>query len=209
VVDPVRAFYDGLAADYDLIFADWDAAIARQAALFDRLIRANLGGAAKDLLDCACGIGTQALGLAALGYRVTASDISPVAIARAGHEARRRQLAVRLVVADMRALDRLVPGTFDVVLAADNALPHLLSDDDLAQAIRRSRAKLRPDGLFIASIRDYDEYQRTWARVRVPAAPPDPHRRRSGRSRPLSRRAGSTRDLPGLQTQRRPAGQLG
>ena len=162
MVEPVQAFYDRLAADYDLIFADWEAAIARQAAVFDRLIEATLfgaarGAAASDLLDCACGIGTQALGLAALGYRVTGSDLSPVAIARARQEAWRRRLDLSFVLADMRALDHLVPGTFDVVLAADNALPHLLSDGDLAQAIRAIAAKLRPDGLFLASIRDYDD----------------------------------------------------
>ena len=61
----------------------------------------------------------------------------------------------------MRRLDRLVPGTFDVVLAADNALPHLLSAEDLAQAIRAIARKLRPDGLLVASIRDYDEALRT------------------------------------------------
>jgi SAM-dependent methyltransferase len=157
VVDPVQAFYDRLAADYHLIFADWEAAIARQAAVFDQLIEATLFGAASDLLDCACGVGTQALGLAALGYRVTGSDLSPLAIARARQEARRRRLDVSFVVADMRALDQLVPGTFDVALAADNALPHLLSDHDLAQAIRAIAAKLRPDGLFLASMRDYDD----------------------------------------------------
>jgi glycine/sarcosine N-methyltransferase len=161
VADPVRAFYDGLAADYDLIFTDWEAAIARQAALFDRLIGAASGGSARDLLDCACGIGTQALGLAGLGYRVTASDLSPQAIARAGQEARKRRLELRLLVADMRRLDRLVSGTFDVVLAADNALPHLLSAEDLAEAIRAIARKLRPDGLLVASIRDYDEALRT------------------------------------------------
>jgi SAM-dependent methyltransferase len=162
VVDPVQAFYDRLAADYHLIFADWGSAIARQAAVFDRLIEASLceaarSGAARDLLDCACGIGTQALGLATLSYRVTGSDLSPVAIARARQQARRRRLELSFVVADMRALDQLVPGTFDVVLAADNALPHLVSDDDLAQAIRAIAAKLRPDGLFLASMRDYDD----------------------------------------------------
>jgi glycine/sarcosine N-methyltransferase len=161
VVDPVQAFYDRLAADYHLIFADWDAAIACQAALFDRLIGAASGGSARDVLDCACGIGTQALGLAALGYRVTASDLSPQSIARAEEEARKRRLDLRLLVADMRMLDRLVAGTFDVVLAADNALPHLLSAADLARAIGAIARKLRPDGLFVASIRDYDEALRT------------------------------------------------
>jgi len=35
------------------------------------------------ILDCACGIGTQAIGLAALGYCVTASDLSEGALAEA------------------------------------------------------------------------------------------------------------------------------
>ena len=112
--------------------------------------------AAVDVLDCACGIGTQALGLAALGHRVTGSDLSALALARAREEARRRGLALTFQVADLRALDRLVPGDFDMALAADNALPHLLSADDLGQALRAIAAKLRPGGLFLASIRDYD-----------------------------------------------------
>jgi hypothetical protein len=43
------------------------------------------------------------------------------------------------------------------VLACDNALPHLLRDDDLRRAVANMAAKLRPGGLFLASIRDYDQ----------------------------------------------------
>jgi SAM-dependent methyltransferase len=56
----------------------------------------------------------------------------------------------------MRKLSEQVPGTFDVVLACDNALPHLLTDDDLHLATANIARKLRPGGLFLASIRDYD-----------------------------------------------------
>lgn len=153
---PTAAFYDRLATDYALIYEDWPAAIERQAAVLDRLIRAALGAPPKDLLDCACGIGTQALGLAALGYRVTASDLSARAIERARQEAAERELCMRFEVADLRALERAVPGRFDVALAADNALPHLTSDEEIASALRGVAAKLVPDGLFLASIRDYD-----------------------------------------------------
>ena len=58
-------------------------------------------------------------------------------------------------VADLRALDA-VEGSFDVVLACDNAVPHLLTDEDLRQAALGMRAKLREDGLLVVSIRDYD-----------------------------------------------------
>ena len=55
----------------------------------------------------------------------------------------------------MRALDT-VGGTFDVVLACDNAVPHLLEDDDLAAAAKSMRERLRAGGLLIVSMRDYD-----------------------------------------------------
>jgi glycine/sarcosine N-methyltransferase len=44
---------------------------------------------------------------------------------------------------------------FDVVSAFDNALPHLTSDE-LIRTVGAMAGKLKPGGLFIASIRDYD-----------------------------------------------------
>ncbi len=153
MAEDVTRFYDGFAADYHLIFADWDAAIARQAEQLDRLIRAARP-AACDLLDCACGIGTQALGLAARGYRVTATDLSAAALARAEAEAAARGLDIRFQVADMREL--ALVGAFDVALVADNALAHLEPGADLDRAAAAIAARLCPGGLVVASIRDYD-----------------------------------------------------
>jgi glycine/sarcosine N-methyltransferase len=42
------------------------------------------------------------------------------------------------------------------VLTCDNALPHLLTDDDLRRAAREMLGKLRTGGLLVASIRDYN-----------------------------------------------------
>lgn len=85
--DTVRAFYDQFASSYHLIFADWQASVARQASILDRLIQHELGPGPHTILDCACVIGTQAVGLARLGHRVHATDLSPAAVARAAHEA--------------------------------------------------------------------------------------------------------------------------
>jgi hypothetical protein len=88
---------------------------------------------------------------------VHATDISRAAIARAVREA--LSFGVRLTsgVADLRTLAAQVAGEFDVVLACDNALPHLLGDDELLQAARSMRAKVRAGGMLLASIRDYDQ----------------------------------------------------
>ena len=156
MIDQTAAFYDQLAADYHLVYTDWESSIRRQAAALDRIIRDRLGATARRVLDCTCGIGTQSLGLAALGYDVAGTDLSSRAIQRARSEAARRNLEIRFQVADLRTL-ALGPGeSFDVVFSADNSLPHLVDGSDLEAGIRRMVAHLRPGGLLVASIRDYD-----------------------------------------------------
>src|SRR5215831_1991906 len=67
--------YDEIATLYHLIYRDWNAAIVQQAAALDAIIRQHVGPPPRSILDVSCGIGTQALGLAALGHAVTASDL--------------------------------------------------------------------------------------------------------------------------------------
>ncbi|HEX2211231.1 MAG TPA: class I SAM-dependent methyltransferase [Longimicrobium sp.] len=160
-------FYDALAPFYHLIFPDWDASIARQAAALDAVIRAELGdGGARTVLDVACGIGTQALGLAALGYGVTASDLSARAVRRLRDEAADRGVAIDADVADMRDVWDAHDGrTFDVVLCADNSLPHLLSDEDIFHALRAFLLCTAPGGACLISIRDYEAIDLRTARM--------------------------------------------
>lgn len=156
----VGAFYDDLADLYHLIFADWAASVRRQDRLLDRVIRAELGDTAHAVLDAACGIGTQAIGLALAGHRLHAADLSPRAVARARREAAAFGVSLVAEVADLRRLAARVAGPFDAVLAGDNALPHLLSDADLERAVANMAAVLRPGGIVLASIRDYDQLRR-------------------------------------------------
>ena len=128
-------FYDDLAEHYHLLYADWDAAVRRQGAMLDQLIGQLAGGGPKRVLDAACGIGTQAIGLALRGQVVIGSDLSSAAVERARREAKRLGAAVAFEVADFRDLSRSVAGPFEVVYVLDNVLPHLESDADLAAAL--------------------------------------------------------------------------
>jgi hypothetical protein len=84
VASSVRDFYDGLAAEYHLVYGDhWDDAVARQGEVLDALIR-DVHGDTADVLDCSCGIGTQAIGVALRGHRVHGADISTWWPARRG-----------------------------------------------------------------------------------------------------------------------------
>src|SRR5215472_7537950 len=73
--DAVTHFYDEFASHYHLIFDNWEASMSRQAAAISSILQREGGsGRGVNVLDCACGIGTQSLGLAKLGYRITGSD---------------------------------------------------------------------------------------------------------------------------------------
>jgi SAM-dependent methyltransferase len=91
-----------------------------------------------------------------MGYDVTASDLSPGAVRRLRDEAARRGLAIDARPADMRAAWDAHGRTFHVVLCADNALPHLLTDDDILQALRQLWRCTAPDGICLVSVRDYE-----------------------------------------------------
>jgi glycine/sarcosine N-methyltransferase len=157
-MDMVQApvdFYDALAEHYHLLFEDWNQSIERQGAILNAILRSVLPRSPLRVLDCACGMGTQAIGLAQAGHHVVASDLSPSALARARREADQRGLEISFVVSDMTSLAEIEGTAFDVVAVMDNALPHLTSSQ-LAQAARAMGSKLKPQGVLIASIRDYD-----------------------------------------------------
>lgn len=126
--------YDDLAACYHLIFENWDASIARQAAI----------------------LGPQTIGLAMRGHAVTGSDLSAPAVARARVETAARHLNVPLCTADLRDLSSVPGDSFDAVLIADNTIAHLPGEEDLRQAAAAAARKLRSGGILIATMRDYD-----------------------------------------------------
>ena len=155
--ESVIDFYDDLAEAYHLIFADWNHAISWQGEVLSKIIQSKLASSVgATVLDCSCGIGTQAIGLANHGFKVTGTDLSPVSIERAKKEAVSFGVEINFGVADFCSLDKDVSGVFDVVLSADNAVPHLLSDEDLYLAARNMYSKVKHDGVLLITMRDYD-----------------------------------------------------
>ncbi len=150
------SFYKGLAPLYHLIYRDWEGSIKNQAGMLDSVIR-EYTEHAETLLDVSCGIGTQALGMAGLGYKVKGSDLSPEEIERAKHEALKRNLDIHFTVADMRHVYTHHNAEFDVVISCDNSVPHLLTDRDILTAFREFYLCTRSGGLCVISVRDYEK----------------------------------------------------
>jgi glycine/sarcosine N-methyltransferase len=169
VTERVKTFYDELASNYHLIFEDWEASIKGQAAVLGSVLERVFSSTKLRILDSACGIGTQTVGLASCGYWVTACDLSSAAVKRMCVEASQKRLDVQGFVADLLDLTLLPEGDFEAVICMDNALPHLDGQDHIAQGTTQIRRKLRPGGLFVASIRDYDVRVREKPVVQGPA----------------------------------------
>lgn len=148
-------FYDELAPYYHLLFADWNQSIQRQGEQLARIIDARWPFARR-VLDVACGIGTQSLALAQRNYIVVGSDVSEAALQRARHEARKRELRVVFSHADMREAHRRHGAGHDVVVCADNSIAHLLTDEEIALALREMHDCLVPGGGLLLTVRDYD-----------------------------------------------------
>ncbi len=150
---------------------------ARASGRQGRVLDALLGRAGAAVLDCSCGIGTRAVGLALRGHEVTGTDLSP----RAAREAALREVPLRTAAAGLRRLP-FAKARFDAVVCADNSLPRLLTARDVDTALTETRRVLCPGGRLLLSTRPYDDLLRD----RPASTPPQVHRATGGAERTVS-----------------------
>ncbi|WP_433433829.1 class I SAM-dependent methyltransferase [Nonomuraea sp. CA-141351] len=172
-------YYRDLAADYHWIFPDevvnhpgvigGTSTDSRE--LIEAVVEALPPGAT--VLDCACGIGTDAMALGHAGFQVTATDGSPAMAAEA-----RRRLPAELEVLTCRweDLPAVVTGRFELVLCLGNSLVHTGSHKAMVTALAGMRQMLSPTGTLIVDSRNWELLYRE--RPRIVAA--DRVRRRDG-----------------------------
>ena len=155
---PVADFYDRLSPEYRHNMGwDWEAVMREEGVTLNRFLEDRMDRPGPyTLLDCSCGIGTQAIGLALQRHQVHATDLSTVSIDCARKEAENLGVEMSFGVADYRALGETVSDTFDVVLTCDNSIAHCLKDEDLDAALASMKSRLNPDGILLISLRDYD-----------------------------------------------------
>lgn len=153
----VTDFYDRLSPEYRHNMGwDWEAVMREEGAILSRFLEDRIGRTGPfTLLDCSCGIGTQAIGLALQGHQVHATDLSPVSIDCARNEASELGVDMTFGIADYRELSDAVSDTFDVVLTCDNSIAHCVRDEDLVAALGSMKSRLKPGGFLILSLRDY------------------------------------------------------
>lgn len=168
-----RAAFDSVSLDYDGPRGNNDLVQDMRAEMWRWLDRTI--GPASDLLDLGCGTGLDAVRLARLGHRVTATDYSPGMIERTRERAEREGVGdrVRVVTLGAHELARLEGcELFDAAysnLGALNCVPDL-------QAVARECARLlRRGGALVFTVIgricpwELGHYlmRRKWARARV------------------------------------------
>jgi glycine/sarcosine N-methyltransferase len=150
-------FYDVIAEYYTYFYRDWETQLEREG-LGLRAVFRNQG--VQRVLDASCGIGIQTIPLARMGYEVVAADPS-AGMLRQAHELAARydvEDKIQFERADFLTLPDYVEGTFDAVITKGTALPHLLLDSEIEQAIKIFYNFLRPGGTLVIGMRDFGPF---------------------------------------------------
>jgi SAM-dependent methyltransferase len=150
--------YDALAEVYEWLISDAKLAPADFAASFDDV----LGSLPPDarVLDCSCGTGQLAVGLAGRGMQVVATDASETMVRRTAELSEEFGASVRTLRADWEELpDHFDDATFDMVFCVGNSLHHAVGAAGRVAALESMSRVLRPGGRLVLT-------SRTWELVR-------------------------------------------
>jgi SAM-dependent methyltransferase len=151
--------YDVLADVYEWLISDAKLAPAEFAASFDDVL--SLLPPNAHVLDCSCGTGQLAVGLAGRGMQVVATDASDAMVRRTTELSHEFGASIRTLKADWEELpERLDDATFDMVFCVGNSLHHAVGTRGRVAALESMSRLLRPGGRLVLT-------SRTWELVRA------------------------------------------
>lgn len=140
--------YDRFAEVYDRVGQSTPAEIMTNGYMQDILAQYSWHG--ERILDLGCGTGTLAIWLAEQGYRVTALDASKAMVEHARQKAEwAGQTTIEWKIQDARKLKLGKAKRYDLVVALNAVLSHLLEDGDMAAAFTSVGQIIKPGGLFL------------------------------------------------------------
>ncbi len=136
--------YSGFAAIYDCVMAGVD--YEAWADYITKLIQ-HWGGNPRLLIDLACGTGSSTLPFARRGYAIEGMDLSEAMLRQARIKAKQEALPVRFFQGDLRSFK--TDKQYDLALLFQDGLNYLLTESELAAALKCIYRCLNPGGMFI------------------------------------------------------------
>ncbi len=121
----------------------------------------------KSVLDVACGPFSIDEELQGRGYDIVGCDVSAAMLEAARERLRRRGREADLQQVDMRELD--LSRRFDAIVCLGTAFNYLHSTDDWRLALQRFRDHLRPQGLLVLDLTNFEAWIDDPENIRVEA----------------------------------------
>lgn len=146
--------YDKLASVYQWLVPDGLLAPGGAVAAFDPVVSILPEGGR--VLDCAAGTGQLAVGLAARGFDVVATDASMAMIERTRALADHHGVTLQAAVCAWEDLARVVEGRFGAVFRVGNSLTHAGGQVRRRAALAQMAALLRAGALLAVTSRNWE-----------------------------------------------------
>ena len=110
----------------------------------------------KTVLDVACGTGEQLEGFAEMGFKVHGLELEEAMVELIREKPLCRSGDITVKSGNMLQTSELFPGPYDAVLCIGNSLVHLNGMEEISQVIKSMAGVLRPGGLVVIQIVNYD-----------------------------------------------------
>jgi len=146
-------FYNNIADKYNWFFSSREKIMENQADEIKTILEKYN---AKTILDCSCGNGLQAISLAKQGYIVDGGDISENMLKKAAEFAKEENININFRQADFRELEKIFFDKYDCVLSWGNAIPHLMTEEDIKKAVSSIYRRLNENGIAIIEMSNFD-----------------------------------------------------
>jgi ubiquinone/menaquinone biosynthesis C-methylase UbiE len=156
-----EAFYTGVATYMDRLDPtwaqeQWRSQVEKEESALRGILGESLG---QSILDCSCGSGAQAIPLAKLGWRVTATDITEAYLSSARERAHEAGVQIDFHACDMRDLGQKFSAAFDWVISC-MAIDNITEDGEIKEATDGIFHALRPGGKCYIRLRNFDTIMR-------------------------------------------------
>lgn len=146
--------YDDVAAIYEWLFDD-DLLTGEPFLPPYEHVLARLTPGAR-VLDCACGIGVEAIAIARRGFDVAGTDISPGMVEQARRRGREAGVDVQWRVSAWEDLPEHLDGGYDLVICKGNSLVHAGGRQRTIAALQAMWRMLSPGGELVIGTRNFE-----------------------------------------------------